>query len=229
MLKLKKEKRKKMREETSTQVMEHGDTLGLQKNDGDDITSFYVGANWGVIEKKKMFGGTEKIPVDLDLSALVFDKEGRNTAIVYFGNLIEKGIIHVGDDIGGDTDGDDHLDNESIEIKMDELREDTHQIMFVLNAYEKEGEHGEQPDLTEVPFASIRLYEGRPSEATKIVATYNISNKPEFKGCRAMILGKLSQEGGGWNFTAIGEVTKDKDFTQTISTVKSSFLSWETE
>lgn len=207
--------------------LKYGDMIKVGNENKDGITSFYVGANWGMVKKKKMFGGVENIKVDLDLSALLFDNEGRNTGIVYHGNRVDRGIIHTGDDVGGDADGDDGLDNEAIEVKTSELVENTAQIVFVLNVLNTDNKKDEAHSsytFSEIPFASIRLFEGRPSEATRIIATYNIAKNVKFKGATAMVLGKLIKADDEWLFRAIGDPTSDEDFTETIATVKKGYL-----
>ena len=50
-----------------------GQKISLEKVDGEKLTNFCIGANWGAISKKGFFGGLKKEAVDLDLSAGMFD------------------------------------------------------------------------------------------------------------------------------------------------------------
>jgi len=192
-----------------------GQKISLKKEDGSNLNSFCVGANWGMIEGKGFFGGSKKIPVDLDLSAGIFSDKG--VEVVYFGNLNFPGIKHSGDDLAGDADGDDGLDNEVISIDLSKIPEDVNQIVFLLNSYKKQ-------DFATIPFASIRLYEGTPSRVNQVVATYNVASDAKYSGYVSMILGKLYKRNGEWKFSAIGEPTKDVDLKSTIQTVMSKFL-----
>jgi len=194
-----------------------GQRINLKKSNGDNLTSFCVGANWGMIESKGFFGGISKKAVDLDLSVGMFDKNKNIAEIIYFGNLKAPGIQHSGDDLTGDEDGDDGLDNEVIIVNLSQIPSDIEQVVFVLNSYN-------QQDFATIPFASIRLYEGLPERVNNVVATYNIASDSKFAGYVSMILGKLYRRNGEWKFSAIGEPTKDKTLEQTLQTVKQKYL-----
>ncbi len=194
-----------------------GQKISLKKDNGSDLNSFCVGANWGAIETTGLFGGKKKKAVDLDLSAGVFDSNKNMTEIIYFGNLQSAGISHSGDDTTGDIDGDDGLDNEVININLSQIPANIDNVVFVLNSFQGQ-------DFATIPFASIRLYEGTPERVNNIVATYNVSSDAQFYGFVSMILGKLYRRNGEWKFSAIGEPTKDKKLEQTLQTVKEKYL-----
>lgn len=193
-----------------------GQKINLKKNNGSDLTTFCVGANWGAIEKKGIFG-TKKEAVDLDLSVGIFDNNKNLSEVIYFGNLESSGIIHSGDDRTGDVDGDDGLDNEVIQINLGQIPANIENIVFVLNSYQGQ-------DFATIPFASIRLYEGTPSRVNEIVATYNIASDGKFAGYVSMILGKLYKRNGEWKFSAIGEPTRDAKLEDTLRTVGNVYL-----
>jgi len=188
-----------------------GQRISLQKADGQSLTHFCVGANWGMIESKGFFGGVKKESVDLDLSVGLYNADKLLTSIVYYNELQAAGITHSGDDLTGDADGDDGLDNEVIQINLSAIDPDVTQIVFVLNAYEKQ-------DFATIPFASIRLYEGMPTHVDQIVAEYNIASDEQFVGYTSMILGRLYRRQGEWKFSAIGEATRDTELNGTLQT-----------
>ena len=194
-----------------------GQKISLKKDNGSDLNSFCVGANWGAIETKGLFGGKKKKAVDLDLSAGLFDSNKDMTEIIYFGNLQSAGISHSGDDTTGDVDGDDGLDNEVININLSQIPANIDNVVFVLNSFQGQ-------DFATIPFASIRLYEGTPDRVNEVVATYNISSDAEFSGFVSMILGKLYRRNGEWKFSAIGEPTKDAKLEQTVKTIQAKYL-----
>jgi len=194
-----------------------GQRINLKKDDGTNLKHFCVGANWGAIEGKGLFGRKKMIKVDLDLSVGVFDKDGKLINTIYFGNLRGPGITHSGDDREGDMDGDDGLDNEVIQIDLDKIPEDVSQLVFVLNSFKHQ-------DFADIPFASIRLYEGTPDRVNKVFAKYEVSKDPKFAGYVSMILGKLYKKNGEWKFQAIGEPTKDRNLKQTLRTVQEKYL-----
>ena len=194
-----------------------GQKIDLTKKDGSSLSSFCVGANWGAISKKGFFGGDKKVAVDLDLSVGVYDSSKNLINSVYFGNLTYDGITHSGDDLTGDVDGDDGLDNEVVKIDLNKIPNNVEQIVFVLNSYKNQ-------DFATIPFASIRLYEGTPERVNEIVATYNIAQDEKFKGYVSMVLGKLYRRNETWKFSAIGDVTEDTKLQNLLETVKNKFL-----
>ena len=197
--------------------LKKGQKISLKKENGANLDSFCVGANWGAIEKKGFFGGTSMESVDLDLSLGMFDGEKRLQQTVYFGNTKERGIQHSGDDLIGDTSGDDGLDNEVIVVNLNEIPRGIEQIVFVLNSYRGQ-------DFATIPFASIRLYEGTARSVKEVVAKFNISNDKRFAGYVSMVLGKLYRRNGEWKFSAIGEATQDRRLNDTLGTVARQFL-----
>lgn len=194
-----------------------GQKINLTKDNGTALTSFCVGANWGMIEKRGMFGGTKKEAVDLDLSVGLFGADKQLGGVVYFGNLQLPGIRHSGDDLTGDADGDDGLDNEVVQVNLPQIDAGVDQVVFVLNSFRGQ-------DFATVPFASIRLYEGTPDRVNEVVATYNVAGDPKFSGYVSMILGKLYRRNGEWKFAAIGEPTQDAKLEETLRSVQQKFL-----
>jgi tellurium resistance protein TerZ len=193
-----------------------GQKISLTKNNGTSLNNFCVGANWGVIEKKGFFR-TKKIPVDLDLSAVVFNYNKELIDIVYFGNLETYGIRHSGDDLIGDINGDDGLDNEIIEVSLSNLLPEVNEIFFVLNSYNGQ-------DFSIIPFASIRLYEGTPFRVDNVVASYNVAQDYRFAGYVSMILGKLYKKNGNWKFSAMGIPTRDRKLDTLILNIIQNYL-----
>ena len=193
-----------------------GQRIDLKKIDGSKLATFCVGANWGAIEKKGFFG-TKKEAVDLDLSAAVFDENKNLVDVIYYGKLRGDGIYHSGDDLTGDLDGDDGLDNEVIEINLSQIPRNISNVVFILNSYK-------QQDFATIPFASIRLYEGTPTRVDNIYAIYNVASDPKFTGYVSMVLGKLYKKNNEWKFAAIGEPTKDGDLKSTVITVMNKYL-----
>ncbi|EJF07544.1 putative stress response protein, TerZ- and CABP1 [Thiovulum sp. ES] len=195
-----------------------GQKISLEKESGKPLSSIFLGLNWGAIEKKTLFG-TGKVSVDLDGSCATFDENGNRLDVIYFGNLKSKdgSIQHSGDDLTGDTDGDDGIDNEIIGVDLSRLNSSVSQIVFVLNSFKGQ-------DFATIPFARIRIFEGSFKSPTNIIASFDIANDPKFAGFVSMIMGKLYKKNGEWKFSAIGEPTKDKKLQETIETIQSSYL-----
>jgi len=197
--------------------LQKGQRISLEKDDGTQLNSFCVGANWGAIESRSFFGGLKKVSVDLDLSVGMFNRRNQLNNTIYFRNLVAKGVKHSGDDLVGDVYGDDGLDNEVMTINLQDIPPYIEQLVFVLTSYKKQ-------DFSTIPFASIRLYEGRPNHVNQIFANYNIASDSKFSGYVSMILGKLYRRGEEWNFSAIGEASKARDLKEILKVVEDRFL-----
>jgi tellurium resistance protein TerZ len=199
--------------------LEKGQRINLEKSNGNKLQNICVGVNWGAIEKKGFFGNKKLEAVDLDASCATFNENKQPLEIIYFGNLKSKNasIKHSGDDVTGDTGGDDGLDNEVITVDLAKLPPEVDKIAFVLNSFRGH-------DFKTIPFASIRIYEGTPSRVNEIFATYDIANDTSFAGSVSMVMGVFYKRNGEWKFNAIGEATRDHDLQGTLTTVISKYL-----
>ncbi|ARU54695.1 MAG: TerD family protein [Pseudomonadales bacterium] len=197
--------------------LEKGQRISLEKG-GNKLDRVCVGVNWGAIEKKGFFG-TKKVAVDLDASVGLYNDQKQPVDVVYFGQLKSQdgSIRHSGDDLTGDMDGDDGLDNEIITIELNAVPQSVQQVAVVLNSFRGH-------DFGTIPFASVRLYEGTPTRVDSVLASYNIANDAKFHGSVSMVLGILYRHNSEWKFRAVGEPTQDKKLPETIQTVAQSYL-----
>ena len=212
--------------------LEKGQRINLEKNNGTKLTNFCVGCNWGAIVKKTFFGLSSSIvDVDLDLSCLLFDPEGKVIDHIYSPlyafadrykeiglpngkvDSIDGALHHTGDDQSGDQNGDDGLDNEIITVDLNRVNSNVNQIVFFLNIYNNNDFQG---DFSEIPYASIRMYEGTATKVREVFAQYDVATKDNCRGKRALIMGKLYRRNGEWKFAAIGDAFEDKSIVQTI-------------
>lgn len=200
-------------------TLEKGQRINLEKSNGSKLVNICVGVNWGAIESKGFFGQKKIEAVDLDASCATFDDGNNAKEVIYFGNLKSSNgsIKHSGDDLVGDTGGDDGLDNEIISVDLSKLDSCVTKIAFVLNSFKGQ-------DFRTIPFASIRIYEGTATRVNEVFANYDIANGPSFAGKVSMVLGVFYKRNGDWKFNAIGESTNDRDLKGTLSTVISKYL-----
>jgi len=210
--------------------LEKGQKINLEKSNGSKLTNFCVGCNWGAIIKKSFFGfSSTVVDVDLDLSCLLFDANGEVVDHIYspeydFRGQLPKGKLdsldralhHTGDDRHGDQDGDDGLDNEIITVDLTRVSSNIQQIVFFLNIYNNEVFQG---DFSEIPYASIRMYEGTATKVREVFAQYDVATRENCKGMRGLIMGKLYRRNGEWKFAAIGDAFEDRTIIQTIARV----------
>lgn len=198
--------------------LEKGQRINLEKSNGTKLQSICVGINWGAIQKKGLFG-TKKEPVDLDASCAVYDENKRNLDVVSFRQLRSKdgAIKHSGDDLTGDLDGDDGLDNEVITLDLGQLSPAANYVGFFINSFRGQ-------DFKDIPFASIRIYEGTPTRVNEVFAKYDIANDSAFAGNVAMVLGVFYKRNDDWKFNAVGLPTSDRNLEQTVVTIQQNHL-----
>ncbi|TRW25799.1 TerD family protein [Flavobacterium zepuense] len=213
-----------------------GQKIDLKKSSGESLTNFCVGVNWGAIETKGGFLGLSKKvkSIDLDLSCILVNGQNQVTDHLYsplyreevlkqFG--LQKGKLltsdgamkHTGDDLAGDTGGDDGLDNEIITVDLNRVNPNVTQIFFFLNNAGKE-------DFSQIPYSKIRMYEGTPTKVVSEFASYNVSAEGQYSGKRSIIMGKLYKRDGEWKFSAIGDPTEDTFLGQTVQRIVKSYL-----
>ena len=217
--------------------LEKGQRINLEKETGAKLTNFCVGCNWGAIVKKTFFGlSSSVVDVDLDLSCLMFDAEGKPIDHIYsplyrFGDRnvglpngkvdsVDHALHHTGDDTQGDQNGDDGLDNEIITVDLNKVSSQTNSIVFFLNIYNNNEFSG---DFSEIPYASIRMYEGTATKVHSVFAQYDVATKDNCRGMRALVMGKLYRRNCEWKFAAIGDAFEDRNIVQTIGRVMKDY------
>ena len=213
--------------------LEKGQRINLEKTNGAKLTQFCVGCNWGAVIEKKFFGlSSHVVDVDLDLSCLIFDAEGKPIDHIYsplyrFGDnklglpngkvdSIDRALHHSGDDREGDTNGDDGLDNEIITVDLSLVAPQVQQMVFFLNIYNNKEYQG---DFSGIPYAYIRMFEGTPTKVKEVFAQYDVATQSTCYGKRALVMGKLYRRGNDWKFAAIGDAFEDKSIINTIARV----------
>ena len=197
-------------------VLEKGQRISLEKN-GRELNKVCFGANWGQIEQRSdgFFGigaGTKKVAVDLDCSVATYTSDKKLVEIVSFSKLKsdDGSIVHSGDDLSGDADGDDGLDNEVITVDLGKVRQDISYVSFFLNSYK-------QQEFDTIPYIKLRIYEGTPDRVDSVLAGYSVENDKKFIGSVSMILGNLYRNNGKFKFKAVGEPSKSKNIQEIAS------------
>ncbi|MFY0601763.1 MAG: tellurium resistance TerZ family protein [Cyclobacteriaceae bacterium] len=199
--------------------LKKGTSIKLEKN-GTKLQHICVGLNWGAIERKGMLGSLlgKTVPVDLDGAVTTFAGTHIHETI-YFRHLFAKdgSIRHSGDDLTGDLEGDDGLDNEVITIDLNQVSSGIDTIFIYLNSYNGQ-------DFGDIPYSKLRIYEGDKDHVDEVLATFNLSVEDKFKGYVSMVMGKLVRSDGGWKFTTIGEPVKPKTIPDIAWQLKQEFL-----
>ncbi len=230
--------------------LEKGQRINLEKDGGQKLTNFCVGCNWGAIVTKveivdsegflglgrKTHWGERETDVDVDLSCIMTDSNGqlidglyssqyRQSYFTNWGLPVgkdwsdDKAMYHTPDDTKGDSGGDDGLDNEIITVDLSKVNPKIAQIIFFLNIYKPTN-----VDFQQIPYVSIRMFEGTPEKVNSIFAQYDVAKDALFAGKDALIMGKLVRKDGDWSFAAIGDAFADKhDMRNTIKRILTSY------
>ena len=173
------------------------------------------------------------LDVDLDLSCVMVDANGNLVDHIYsplykreflarYGmppgkvDSVDRALHHSGDDLKGDQNGDDGLDNEIITVDLNRVNPNVNQIFFFLNNCGRE-------DFSQIPYASIRMYEGTPARVKEVFASYDVAAEPRYRGMTALIMGKLYRRNGEWKFSAIGDAFPDANLCETIKRIVTNY------
>lgn len=230
--------------------LERGQRINLEKSSGAKLTQFCVGCNWGKINTgryitvvdsegflgfgKKTHQEKELINVDLDLSCIMVDANGKICDHIYSPDYLleflrnfgmpagkltsnDQALRHTGDDREGD-DENDGLDNEIITVDLSRVSPHVNQIFFFLNNCGRE-------DFSQIPYAQIRMFEGNFKYPPKqVFAAYDVAAEPQYRGKLAVIMGKLYRHCGEWKFAAIGDAYEDANLCLTIQRILKSYV-----
>ena len=96
------------------------------------------------------------------------------------------------------------------------MNPNVNQIFFFLNNCGRE-------DFSQIPYASIRMYEGTPARVKEVFASYDVAAEPRYRGMTALIMGKLYRRNGEWKFSAIGDAFPDANLCETIKRIVTNY------
>ncbi len=176
-----------------------GQRIDLTKNNAG-LKNLLVGLGWDPVEVKRgLFGKKKFADIDLDASVIMLkdDKLQNKDDLIYFGNLKSKcgGVIHTGDNLTGEGDGDD----EQILIDLSKIDKEVNKLVFVINIYACESR---KQDFGMIKNAYIRIAD---NSSKKELIKYNLTDN--YSGKTALIVGEVYKHNGEWKFAALGEGT----------------------
>lgn len=189
--------------------LKKGSTINLSK-EVEGLSNILLGLGWDVAtsSKKGLFSFTKSTPnIDCDASAFMLNADGKlpnSKSIVYFGNLMSncKSIIHTGDNLTGEGEGDD----EQLLVYLDKVPSNINEIILTVNIYSAQSR---QQHFGMIENAFIRIVD---KDTNKELAKFNLTE--DYSGKTAMIFGSLKRVNSQWEFKAIGEGTTDGSLTQ---------------
>ena len=185
--------------------LEKGSKINLSK-EVEGLSNVILGLGWDVARPTKRglfgFGSVSTPKIDCDASAFMLDTNAKllnSRSVVYFGNLNSdcKSVIHTGDNLTGDGDGDD----EQLIVDLNKVPSNVEEILFVVNIFSAKSK-GQHFGMIENAF--IRIVDNKTN---KELAKFNLTE--DYSGKTAMIFGSLKRTNGQWEFNAIGEGTTD--------------------
>ncbi|WP_028303389.1 TerD family protein [Oceanospirillum maris] len=170
--------------------LEKGQRINLEKESGG-AKQFRIGLGWDA-------RATDGTDFDLDACAAMLQENGKaasSSDIIYFNNLSSAcgGLIHQGDNLTGDGDGDDEV----INVDLSKVPESVQKIVFAAAIY-KAGERSQ--NFGQVQNAFIRAVNLGNNEE---VIRYDLSE--DYSVNTAVTFGELYRHNGEWKFNATGE------------------------
>lgn len=173
--------------------LEKGQKISLSKEAGGTLTKVTMGLGWDVAKKGGMLGGlfgSSGGSVDLDASCVMFDDSNKIIDTVWFRQLKSKdgSIVHTGDNLTGEGDGDD----EQINVDLSRVPSNVKALIFTVNSFT-----GQTFDTIESAYCRML-----DSSNNKEIARYTLSGKGSHS---AQIMAKLYRHNDEWKMHAIGE------------------------
>ena len=181
-----------------TVTLSQGQTVKIRYADDRPLTKIEVGVGWDPIR----LGSS----MDVDSSVVLLSPNGRDTDLIYFGNLSHSSgcVQHHGDNLTGEGEAQGG-DDENISVYLDRVPADRDRLVFVLNIYDCDGRC---QTLKNVKNLYIKLYD---PETKKPLIQYNVTGNMDRD--TAIVIGAAFRQGDGWHFKAIGR-------SLTVSTVR---------
>lgn len=190
-----------------------GQKIDLTKSNAG-LSSILVGLGWDPAEQSGgLLGGlfaSKSAQIDCDASVLLLDSNDKlrsKSDLIYFGNLRNQNssIIHQGDNLTGDGDGDD----EQIVLDLKNIPSDIQKAVFVVNIYDCVKR---KQDFGMIKNAFIRIVD---ATGNKELCKYNLTES--YAGKTTLVVGELYRHGSEWKFGAIGEGTNEPGLREVVA------------
>merc|ERR1711959_297988 len=176
-------------------AMEKGGVLDLPQG----MSQITVGLGWDVDEGE----------CDLDVSAVLMDRDGNDVEAVFFGRLEseEHGIQHTGDNLTGEGEGDD----EQIIVNLDQIGSNIQQVFFVVNIYTP---HRTFMQVAE-PFCRVV-----DNSSGAELCRYALRDAGSESG---LIIARIAREAGGrWGFHALGLPCRGRTYKDSLPQLRAA-------
>ncbi|KOC90808.1 TerD family protein [Winslowiella iniecta] len=166
-------------------------TVSLSKQ-SSALNKLHFGLGWDPIKKKgfmgKLFGGGSD-SIDLDAGCVLLDKSGNQIDTIWFRKLKSScgAVIHSGDNLTGEGDGDDEV----INVELTRLAPQVEYLAFTVNSFRGQ-------TFNDVENAFCRVVD----QSGKELARYQLAEQGAHTG---IVIAALQRNNGQWDFTALGK------------------------
>jgi tellurium resistance protein TerZ len=174
-------------------AMEKGGVLDLPQ----EMNKITIGLGWDVDDGE----------CDLDVSAVLLDGNGRDLEAVFFGRLEsdEHGIVHSGDNLTGEGDGDD----EQIVVDLNSIGPVVQQVFFVVNIY------SQGVTFSQVASPYCRVVDNSTGSE---LCRYALKDAGHENG---LIVSRIAREAGNrWGFHALGQPCRGRTYKDSIPAIR---------
>ena len=166
-------------------------TVSLSKH-SSTLNTLHFGLGWDPIKKKgfmaTLFGGGSD-SIDLDAGCVLLDKSGNKIDTIWFRKLNSScgAVIHSGDNLTGEGDGDDEV----INVELPRLSPQVEHLAFTVNSFRGQ-------TFNDVENAFCRVVD----QSGKELARYQLTEQGAHTG---IVIASLQRNNGQWDFTALGK------------------------
>lgn len=182
-----------------------GQSVRLSSSTGGQLTHVRMGLGWDAVKKRGLFGGSKSQSIDLDASAVLYDRDGQVVDQVWFRQLVskDKAVLHSGDNLTGDGEGDD----ESLTVHLDRLDGTVTTIVFLVNSFTGQS-------FSQIENAFCRLVDETNGQE---IARYDLTGAGPHT---AQVMAKVSRQPDGWSMTAIGAIASGRTFVELLPAIQ---------
>ncbi len=187
--------------------------ISLTKTAGKTLTKIAIGLGWDPIKKKgflsSLLGGGSS-SIDLDASCVLLDSKGNAIDTIWFNKLKSNcgSVIHLGDNLTGDGDGDDEV----ININLTALPANVAHIAITVNSFSGQ-------TFNEVDNAFCRVVDS--ASGSKEICNYKLTEQGAHTG---ILLASLSKQDNDWIFKAHGTPCKGRVIDDMLSDIKKALI-----
>lgn len=164
-----------------------GQKISLEKPGGGSLNKVFMGLGWD-----PAFGDAD---IDLDASCICYDSNNNVVDIIYFGKLnnADGSIIHSGDNLTGEGEGDDEV----INVDLSRVAPAVKSLVFTINSFSGQ-------TFNDVINCFSRLVDSNSNEE---LCKYTLTEQGP---STAMVMAKIYRHGGGWKINAMGNALNGK-------------------